>query len=516
MAVPVIERRGHQAVNGDGATAERFMRAGRAYDAIDRGVLVDAIDAHAENALLAALDQTATSSPPPARLVTGVPIRRETHQGQIRRWCIRLVKLPAGEPVKLPQGAPGRTNSRRHERDPCRFSEMALYVGGSSRTLEPLDEGTNRRSTEHQRITVIARTCVAVSLWARNDNFEAQLEEFLPNIIEGNERGRELLQQLRACIEELDALEADLRDAIDSELEDSMLEKFKNAGERVGRLTLRAELSQLVESSGEMNKLIQSRRESRRILGPAARKTMSQLSEAEELDSELEDRIKDICDLCDAAVRLIEIQKDPALGPIGRIGWYVPSYVVDQNPSLSTWEGFADPGAADLFATPATAPNGQFLGADPSFVQFDADIIRNLGLDFEVVFAGSEQAIIDAVENAVEREEPLLFYFWTPHPLHARVDLTRVDLPPHSEACYATADAGGVDCDYPPDQLFKILRPGLSQDAPDADQFLRNFNYRTEDQVEMIAAVEVGGKTPEQAACDWIEANETVWQEWIP
>lgn len=204
------------------------------------------------------------------------------------------------------------------------------------------------------------------------------------------------------------------------------------------------------------------------------------------------------------------------LGPIGRIGWYVPSYVVAANPSLTTWEGFDDPAAVSLFATPATAPTGQFLGADPTFVQFDADIIDNLGLDFDVVFAGSEEAIIDAVENAVAAEEPLLFYFWTPHPLHARIDLTRVELPPYSEACYATADVGGVDCDYPPDQLFKILRPALSQDAPDASQFLRNFNYRTEDQVEMIEAVEVGGITPEQAARDWIEANEAVWREWIP
>jgi glycine betaine/proline transport system substrate-binding protein len=204
------------------------------------------------------------------------------------------------------------------------------------------------------------------------------------------------------------------------------------------------------------------------------------------------------------------------LGPIGRIGWYVPSSVVAENPSLATWEGFDDPAAASLFATPATAPSGQFLGADPTFVQFDADIIRNLGFDFEVVFAGSEQAIVDAVENAVANEEPLLFYFWTPHPLHARFDLTRVALPPYSEACYATAGSGGIDCEYPPDQLMKILRPGLSQEVPDAYEFLRNFNYRTEDQVEMIEAVTVGGQTPEQAARNWIETNPEVWQPWIP
>lgn len=210
------------------------------------------------------------------------------------------------------------------------------------------------------------------------------------------------------------------------------------------------------------------------------------------------------------------VENGGALGPIGQIGWYVPSYVVADHPSLSTWEAFTDPAIATLFETPASDGHGQFLGGDPTFTQYDADIIRNLGLDFQVVYAGSEDAIIDAVRNAVEQHAPLLFYFWTPHPIQTLFDLTRVALPPYSEECYATAASGGVDCDYPPDQLFKILWPGLAAEAPTAYQFLRNMNYPTEDQLEMIDAVEVGGKTPQQAARDWIEANQSVWQEWIP
>ncbi|MEX1270863.1 MAG: glycine betaine ABC transporter substrate-binding protein, partial [Acidimicrobiia bacterium] len=39
------------------------------------------------------------------------------------------------------------------------------------------------------------------------------------------------------------------------------------------------------------------------------------------------------------------------LGTIGKIGWFVPSYVVDENPDLATWEGYADPAVAEMFAT---------------------------------------------------------------------------------------------------------------------------------------------------------------------
>lgn len=204
------------------------------------------------------------------------------------------------------------------------------------------------------------------------------------------------------------------------------------------------------------------------------------------------------------------------LGPIGRIGWYVPSYVVAENPALATWDGFTDPAVVALFGTPETAGRGQFLGGDPTWVQFDADIIRNLGIDFEVVFAGSEDAISVAVETAVEGRESLLFYFWTPHPIHTRFELTRVALPPYTDECYATADVGGIDCDYPADELIKILWPGLRQEAGPAHRFLQNFNYTTQDQLQMIEAVEVDGKTAQEAARQWVETHEAVWQEWIP
>ncbi len=204
------------------------------------------------------------------------------------------------------------------------------------------------------------------------------------------------------------------------------------------------------------------------------------------------------------------------LGPVGKIGWYVPTYVVDENPELATWEGFTNPELAGLFATAETGDLGQFLGGDPSFVQYDGDIISNLGLPLEVVFAGSEEAILAALDSAVSREEPLLFYFWTPHSVHNAFDLTEVQLPEYSDGCYANADAGGVDCDYPADDLFKIAWADLEIQAPAAYTLLRNMSYSTDDQIAMLATVETDGKSIEEAAAEWIAGNESVWQTWLP
>ena len=133
-----------------------------------------------------------------------------------------------------------------------------------------------------------------------------------------------------------------------------------------------------------------------------------------------------------------------------------------------------------------------------------------------MVTAGSEEAILAALDSADSRNEPLLFYFWTPHSVHAQFDLTQVELPAYSDECYSKAEEGGVDCAYPSDELFKIVSADLKTDAPDVYEFLKNFNYSTQDQITMIAAVELDGKSAEEAATAWIAENEDVWKAWLP
>ena len=204
------------------------------------------------------------------------------------------------------------------------------------------------------------------------------------------------------------------------------------------------------------------------------------------------------------------------LGPVGKIGWFTPTFVIDQYPALATWEGFLDPELAGMFATAETGDLGQFLGGDPSWVQYDDDIIANLGLHLEVVWAGSEEAILAAIDASISREEPVVVYFWTPHSAFNAYDLSEVELPAYSDACYATADADGVDCAYPADHLMKIAWEGLEEGAPAAWALLSNLNYTTADQISMLAAVESEGMSIEQAASAWIAANEATWSAWLP
>lgn len=210
------------------------------------------------------------------------------------------------------------------------------------------------------------------------------------------------------------------------------------------------------------------------------------------------------------------VENGGQLGPVGKIGWYIPTYLLEEYPELATWEGLAVPENAALFATAETGDKGQFLAGDPSWTQYDEQIIANLGLNFAVVTAGSEEAVLAALDAAYSREEPILFYFYRPHAIFAKYDLTEVALPPYSEECYAKAESGGIDCDYPSDDLFKIFWSGLAEAAPEAYTLLKNMNYTTEDQIGMIAAVELDGLSVEDSARAWLDANEATWQAWLP
>lgn len=205
------------------------------------------------------------------------------------------------------------------------------------------------------------------------------------------------------------------------------------------------------------------------------------------------------------------VENGGSLGPVGEIGWYVPKYEVDANPALATWEGYKD--AAAEFASAETGENGRFLGADPSWVQYDEAIIANLDLPFQVVWTGSEDALLAEVSSAYSRQEPVLFYFYSPHAIFQQLDLVQVELPAYSDDCYA--DPAAIACAYPKDQLMKIFSVGLADKDADVHTFLANMNYGSDAQIEMLAMLN-DGSSVEESAQAWVNAHEDVWRSWLP
>ena len=205
------------------------------------------------------------------------------------------------------------------------------------------------------------------------------------------------------------------------------------------------------------------------------------------------------------------------LGPSAKIGWYVPTFVVEEHPELATWEGFKDPELAKLFATAESGDLGQFTMGDPSYVTFDEQIIANLELPLKYVVAGSEAALLTAIDKAIADKTPILLQFWKPHWKQLEVDLTEVTLPEVTDECLASAAAadGGYACDYAVDELYKAANAGLEEKNAAVFNLLSKLTLTTEQQSEIAGDVDRDGMTPADAAKKWVDANTDVWQAWL-
>jgi len=205
------------------------------------------------------------------------------------------------------------------------------------------------------------------------------------------------------------------------------------------------------------------------------------------------------------------------LGPSAKIGWYVPTFVVEEHPELATWEGFQDPELAKLFATAESGDLGQFTMGDPSYVTYDEQIIANLELPLKYVVAGSEVALLTAIDKAIADKTPILLQFWKPHWKQLEVDLTEVTLPEVTDECLASAAAadGGYACDYPVDELYKAANAGLEAKNAAVFSLLSKLTLTTEQQSEIAGYVDRDGMTPADAAQKWVDENTDVWQAWL-
>jgi glycine betaine/proline transport system substrate-binding protein len=204
-------------------------------------------------------------------------------------------------------------------------------------------------------------------------------------------------------------------------------------------------------------------------------------------------------------------------GVTGLIHWYVPPWLATAHPDITDYNNLNK--YADQFKTSESGDLGQFLASDPTFVQEDRAIIKNLGLNFKVVDSGSEAASITAFQQAEAQKTWLIGYFYDPQWLMAEIPLVQVKLPPYTPECYgdySAAARANIACDYPEYKLNKVIATKFAESGGDAYTLVKNFQWKNADQNAVADWITNDNMSPEDAAKKWIDANPTVWQPWMP
>ncbi|GLZ34822.1 glycine/betaine-binding protein [Lentzea sp. NBRC 105346] len=199
-------------------------------------------------------------------------------------------------------------------------------------------------------------------------------------------------------------------------------------------------------------------------------------------------------------------------GVKGQIGWYVPPWLAKEHPDITDWNNLNK--YADMFKTSESGDKGQLLDGDPSFVTNDEALVKNLNLNYKVVYGGSEQALITAFRQAEKDKKPVIGYFYSPQWLLNEIKLVKVKLPEYKAGC--DADAEKVACDYPDYDLDKIVSKKFADSNSPAYQLVKNFQWTNEDQNTVAKYIAEDKLSAADAAKKWVEANQDKVKAWLP
>jgi glycine betaine/proline transport system substrate-binding protein len=198
-------------------------------------------------------------------------------------------------------------------------------------------------------------------------------------------------------------------------------------------------------------------------------------------------------------------------GNDGVIGWYVPPWMAEQYPDITDWNNLNK--YADLFKTSESGDLGTFYDGDPGFVTNDEALVKNLNLNYKVVYAGSEDALIEGFRKAEENKTPYIAYFYEPQWFLAEVPLVKVDLPAYTDGC--DADAEAVACDYPPYPLNKVISSKFADSGSPAVDLVKAFTWTNDDQNLVAKYIAQDQMDPDDAAKKWIDANPDKVDAWL-
>ncbi len=206
-------------------------------------------------------------------------------------------------------------------------------------------------------------------------------------------------------------------------------------------------------------------------------------------------------------------------GVIGHIGWYIPTYLMKQYPQFKTWKGLK--GKESIFKSPESGSQGMFLGGDPSYVQKDAQLIKQLGLNLKFVSVGAEPAQVARWTQLYKQKKPVLFYWYTPQYLNKAYQLSEVKLPPRFKGCQGSygpklgSNWSIYKCAYGNTLIDKVITSKFAKSGSPAVAVIKRWKWSADDQNFVANLIAGQHMDPAKAAEKWVKANPGKVKVWL-
>ena len=208
-----------------------------------------------------------------------------------------------------------------------------------------------------------------------------------------------------------------------------------------------------------------------------------------------------------------------------REGWFVPRYVVEGPkavaPDLKSVQDLAR--HKGLFADPEEPGKGRFYncpaGWQCELVNSKKLTAYGLTADYTNFRAGTGEALAAAVEGAVRRQRPILFYYWGPTWLLGKYDFVMLSEPPFDAAVWdamKASDAPTAATAYPSNTVVIGANAAFAKQAPAVAAMLGRWRSSNEVVGEALAFMRTENASPDAAAARFLKARPEVWAQWVP
>lgn len=144
----------------------------------------------------------------------------------------------------------------------------------------------------------------------------------------------------------------------------------------------------------------------------------------------------------------------------------------------------------------------------------------NLNLD---PYTNERGDFLARFRKAMEQEQPIAFYYWTPEWLFSQYDLTWIREPAYDPEKWKyipkELDQSKITCEFQPAKIYTIFSQKLKDRVPKAYQLFKNFYIPIDEVNFIIAEIEnIPGnpkKDAEKVAEKWIEDHSDIVNDWL-
>ena len=207
----------------------------------------------------------------------------------------------------------------------------------------------------------------------------------------------------------------------------------------------------------------------------------------------------------------------------GEEGWWVPDYVIADNPDLTTLQAVLK--RPDLFPDKEEPGMGRFYTCPSGWgcEIVNGNLYKAYGVKeagFTLFNPGSSEGLAAAITGAYERRQPIFAYYWAPTSLlgnHPMVKLGGMTHDSETWPCITDKDCAEPKPNmYPKSVVMTVVTSSFAKSAPEAFEFVSRVSWGNKFLNGLLAWQDQNQATARETAEHFLKNNEDVWSAWVP